>query len=62
MHRVLAALNETGCSKTLPKHLRDLDEELKRKHVEIEDEFRTEQTRMQDAFKKQKKQCKRTPL
>jgi hypothetical protein len=25
-----------------------------RKHVEIEDEFRIEQTRMQDEFKKQK--------
>ena len=32
----------------------NLDEELKRKHVEIEGEFRIEQTRLQDEFKKQK--------
>jgi hypothetical protein len=35
-------MKEIKYSKTLPKYLRDLDDELKRKHLEIEDEFRNE--------------------
>ena len=45
---------EIKCQKTLPKHLRDLDDELKRKHAEIKDQFRREQTKLQDEFKKEK--------
>ena len=33
---------------------RDLEEKLKRKHVEIEDEFIIEQTKLQNEFKNQK--------